>query len=341
MAKKIKLGKLTIVIFLTALIWAWADLAQEREFSIPTVTIRLAGSINPTLLATFKDEHGSPSSSAAVYNVRLRGPASKIAEVEQKRNKGTLESEFFFDPEAQSMTKPGEHRMDVLNLLKQNKQIKDLGVTVEAAEPPSLTVSIHQLAKKLLTVRCFDENGLLRQEASIDPAEVEAFVPEDQTPVAKVRLTSSEFERARASAISKVPYVELPGGQQRDVSTKVKVTMPAAEDVLSEQTVDSPRLGIELTLNLQGKYRVEVTNLSDVIRRFTIRATREAKQVYEQQPFQMTLHILYGDEQVQGEQKRDVVYNLPWRLVQSGEIIPPQPPAQVSFKLTPIPAEAP
>jgi hypothetical protein len=340
-AKKIKLGKIAIVIFLTALIWVWADLAQERKFSIPTVTIRIAGSINPTLLATFKDEHGSPTSSAAVYNVELRGPASKIADVEQMRNKGTLEREFFFDPEAQDTTKPGEHRMDVLNLLKQNKQIKDLGVTVEACEPTTLTVSIHQLAKKSLTIRCFDENGLLRQEASIDPAEVEAFVLEDQTPIAKVRLTSSELERARVSAISKTPYVELPGGQQRDASTKVKVTMPSAEDVLSEQTIRSARLGIELSLNLQGKFQVEVRNLSEVLRPFTIRATREAKQAYEQQPFQMTLHILEGDEQVQSEQKRDVVYNLPWRFVQSGEIIPPQPPAQVSFKITPISAGAP
>jgi len=340
-AKKIKLGKIAIVIFLTALIWVWADLAQERQFSIPTVTIRLAGSINPTLLATFKDERGSPTSSAAVYNVELRGPASKIADVEQMRNKGTLEREFFLDPEAQGMTKPGEHRMDVLNLLKQNKQIKDLGITVESCEPSSLTVTINQLAKKSLTVRCFDENGLLRQEASIEPAEVEAFVPDDQTPIAKVRLTSSEIERARASAIQKAPYVELPGGQQRDVSAKVKVTMPSAEDVLSEQTIGSAKLGIELSLNLQGKFQVEVKNLSEVIRPFTVRATREAKQAYEQQPFQMTLQILDGDEQVQGEQKRDVVYNLPWRFVQSGEIVPPQPPAQVTFKLTPISAEAP
>jgi len=340
-AKKIKLGKSAIVISLTALIWVWADLAQEREFSIPTVTIRIAGSINPALLATFQDEHGSPTSSAAVYNVELRGPASKIAEVEQMRNKGTLEREFFLDPEGQGMTKPGEHRMDVLNLLKQNKQTKDLGITVEACEPSSLTVSIHQLAKKSLTVRCFDENGLLRQEASVDPAEVEAFVPEDQTPIAKVRLTSSELERARASAIAKTPYVELPGGQQRDVSTKVKVTLPSAEDVLSEQTIGSAKLGIEKSLNLQGKYWVEVKNLSEVLRPFTIRATREAKQAYEQQPFQMTLQILDGDEQVQGEQKRDVIYNLPWPFVQSGEIVPPQPPAQVTFKLTPISAEPP
>lgn len=341
MAKKVKLGKTAIVIFLTALIWVWADLAQEREFSIPTVTMRVAGSINPTLLATFQDEHGSPTSSAAVYNVRLRGPASKIAEVEQMRNKGTLEREFFLDPEGQGMTKPGGHRLDVLNLLKQNKQIKDLGVTVEACEPQNLTVDVRQLVKMNLPVRCFDENGLLRQEASIDPAEVEAFVPEDQTTIAKVRLTASELERARASAISKTPYVELPGGQQKDVSTKVKVTMPSAEDVLSEQTIESPKLGVEFSPILQGKWQVDITNLSDVIRSFRIRATREAKQVYEQQPFQMTLQILDGDQKVQGVQKRDVVYNLPWRFVQNGEIIPPQPPVPVSFKLVPISAEPP
>lgn len=340
-AKKIKLGKIAIIIFLTALIWVWADLAQEREFSIPTVTIRVAGSINPALLATFKDEQGASGLFVSVYNVELRGPASKIAEVERMRNKGTLEREFFVDPEGEGMTQPGEHRLNVLSFLKQNKQIKDLGLTVEACEPQNLTIDVRQLVKMNLAVRCFDENGLLRQEASIDPPEVEAFVPADQTATAKVRLTPSELERARGSPIQKTPYVELPGGQQRDVSTKVKVTMPSAEDVLSEQTIGSPKLGIELSLNLQGKCRVEVKNLSEVLRPFTLLATRDAKQAYEQEPFQMTLHILDGDEQVQTEQKKDVVYNLPWRFVQSGEIVPPQPPAQVSFRLTPISVEPP
>jgi len=240
------------------------------------------------------------------------------------------------------MTQPGEHRLNVLSFLKQNKQIKDLGLTVEACEPQNLTIDVRQLVKMNLAVRCFDENGLLRQEASIDPPEVEAFVPAEQTATAKVRLTPSELERARGSPIQKTPYVELPGGQQRDVSAKVKVSMPSAEDVLSEQTIGSPRLGYEFSPNLQGKYRVEPpTNLPAVLRGFTIRATREAKLAYEQEPFQMTLYILDGDQQVQGELKRDVVYNLPWRFVQNGEIIPPQPPAQVSFRLTPISAEPP
>ena len=336
-----KLGKIALVVFLTALIWVWADLAQERQFSIPTLTLKMAGSINPALLAAFKDERGSPVSSVSVYNVELRGPASNIAEIERMRNKGTLEREFFLDPEGEGMTGAGEHRLDALNFLKTNKQIKDLGVTVEACEPPRLTVIVHQLVKKSLAVRCFDENGLLRQEASISPVEVEAFVPADQTSIAKVRLTSSEIERARGSAISKLPYVELPGGQQRDVSTKVKVTMPSAQEVLSEQTISGAKLGIELGLNLQGRYLVEITNLSDVVRAFPIRATREARLAYEQEPFQMTLYILDGDEQVQGEQKREVVYNLPWRFVQDGEIVPPQPPAQVSFRLVPLPVEAP
>jgi hypothetical protein len=118
--------------------------------------------------------------------------------------------------------------------------------------------------------------------------------------------------------------------------------MPSAQDALSEQTIQSPKLGIEFSLNLQGKYLVEVKNLSDVLRAFPIRATREAKQAYEQEPFQMTLYILDGDEQVQGDQKREVVYNLPWRFVQDGDIMPPQPPTSpVSFRLVPLPGEAP
>ena len=341
MKRKIKYGKIAIVIFLTVLIWVWADLAQERQFPIASVTIRMAESIDPTLLANFKDEQGSPVSFVSVYNVALRGPATKVDDAERRRNKGTLQREFFLDPEAEGMIEPGERPLDVLNFLKQSKQIRDLGLTVESCEPQTLTVHVTKLEQKSLTVRCFDEDGLPIQEASIDRPEVLAFVPPGQTVTARVRLAPSEVERARTSVIEKTPYIELPGGQTRELSRKVKITMPPAEDVLSEQTINRAKLGITLSVNLQGMWQVQVTNLPDVIRTFKIRATREAKEAYSQQPFQMTLQILDGDEQVEGEQTRDVVYNLPWQFVRNGEIVPPQPPAEARFKVVSVTDGAP
>ena len=342
MARKVKYGKIAIVIFLTALIWVWADLAQERQFSIPTVTIKMAGSINPALLAAFKDEQGSPVSSVPVYNVELRGPASNIAEVERMRNKGTLEREFFFDPEGKGMTQPGEHRMDVLSFLKQNKQIEDLGVTVEACEPPSLTVSVQQLVKKSLTVRCFDENGLLRQEASISPVEVDAFVPADQTPVAKVRLTPSEIVQARRSAIKKTPCVDLPGGQTRDALTGVQVKMPPAQDALTEYSIVGAKPGIALSLNLLGRYKVEVENLSEVIGTIRIRGTSAAKQAYESMRYQVILEIDDKDiDYIDSKDpliKRPVVYNFPQEFVQRDEIVLNQDPVIARFKLVSVSA---
>lgn len=341
MKRKIKYGKIAIVIFLTVLIWVWADLAQERQFPIASVTIRMAESIDPTLLANFKSEQGSFVSFVSVYNVMLRGPAKRIDDAERRRNKGTLQREFFFDPEAEGMIEPGERPLDVLNFLKQSKQIRDLGLTVESCEPQTLTVHVTKLEQKSLTVRCFDEDGLPIQEASIDRPEVLAFVPPGQTVTARVRLVPSEVERARTSVIEKTPYIELPGGQIRELSRKVKITMPPAEDVLSEQTITGANLGITLSVNLQGEYQVQVTNLPDVLRTFKIRATREAKEAYSQQPFQMTLQILDGDKQVEGEQTRDVVYNLPWQFVRNGEIVPPQPPAEARFKVVSVTDGAP
>jgi hypothetical protein len=339
MARKVKFGKLAIVIFLTALIWVWADLAQERDFTIPTVTIRVPESVK-TLLVNFKQAE-SFVYAVSVDNVVLRGPAKKIDTVGRMLNRGKLELDFFLRPEEQGISEPGEQPLDVLNFLKQSKQIKDLGVTAESCEPQKLVVQVVKLVEETVAVECFDENSILQTAKSIEPPEVKAFVPADETFTAKVRLSRSEIERARASAVEKTPYIDLPGGQTREVSTKVKITMPPAEDVLPEQTIQGANLGIELSVNLLDKYQVKVNNWPDVLRTFTVRATREAKEEYERQPFQMTLYVVDSDEKNQGELKRDVVYDLPWQYVQRGEIVPPQTPAEARFELVPRSGEPP
>ena len=125
--------------------------------------------------------------------------------------------------------------------------------------------------------------------------------------------------------------------QRREIATELKVTMPPQEDILKDYTVTEAKLGIALSvnLNLQGKYKVEVTNLSEVISPVAIKATPAAKQAYESMRYQVILEI--DDEDTKSEEtRREVVYNFPEEFVRKNEIILNQSPAQARFKLKPI-----
>jgi hypothetical protein len=340
MARKVKHGKIAIVVLLTALIWVWADLAQDERHPLgKLVTIKVAASADPALWVSFKAEDGALISSVPIVNVELKGPASKFADLRRMLNRGTLDLEFFLVPEQEEMTEPGENPLDVLTFLKQSDRIRRLGLTVESCEPKTVLVQTAKLVKQQVTVQCFDKSGV-PQKAEVKPETVDAFVPEDRTLTAKVELTSSEIKHARSSPISKTPYIEMPDGQTVEVSTDVDITMPPAEDVRRDYTVKAPNLWIALSPNLQGKYKVEVTNLHEVIRSFTILATPEAGKVYESQPFQMILCILDVDERdakTEDELSREVIYYLPEGFVRANEIEVPPPHAKARFKFKLVP----
>ena len=334
MSRKIKYGKITIVIFLTILIWVSTDLALDDELIIPKVTVNVAKSTDSALWISFKDEDGSPISSVSIEKVQLKGPASRITEVRRKREEGSLSFEFFLDAEQEGMIEPGEYPMNVADFLRRSYQLRQFGLMVESCEPEILTVSVVKLVEKLLTVQCFDQDRISVKTESIDPPRINMFVPEDWAGTAQVELTPGEIKQARHVTIKKIPYIELITGQTRQAEIAVKIRATPEEDRLSEQTITAAKLGIELSVNLQGEYDVEVTNLNEVVRPFTIRATLEAKQAYEQQPFQMTLYILDGEEKLAEEQRKKVVYNFPELFVRKGEIELKGEPVEAKFKLT-------
>jgi hypothetical protein len=340
--RKIKYGKVAIVIFITALIWIWADLALDERLTVSNVTISVAKSINPALWVSFKDEHETPVLMVSIDNVELKGPASKIANVQRMQNEGLLDLKLFLVPDQVGMTEPKQdgYILDVLNFLKENDSIKQLGLTVESCEPREMTINVVKLVKKSIPVRCFGENEIPLESESIEPPAVEAFVPADGAFIAKVRMTRREIEQARVSAIDKTSYIELPGRQIRDIPAVVKIKMPPAEDVLRDYTIQTPKFGIALSLNLQGKFYVEVENPTEVIGPISIRATSAAKQAYEAMRYQVILQI--DDEDIKTEeQRRDVVYNFPEEFVRRNEIILSQAPARARFKLVRFSTETP
>jgi len=334
MVRKINYGKILLVIFLTVLIWVWADLALDERLPVSSATISVARSTNPNLLVSFDDE-----SSVSISNIMLKGPVARITDTRQKLNDGSLVLEFFLDAEQEGMVNPGEYPLKVLNFLKQSRQVKELGLTVESCEPDKLSVNVVKLVKKSLTVKCFDEDGIpLKAESK--PSKVDMFVPEDWVGDARVQLTRSEIEQARVEAVPKKPYVKVAPGQIREAAGTVDITASPEEDRLIDTTMTKTTLGITFSLTLQGKYDVEIENLPEVIGGITIRATPEAKRAYENMRYQVILEIYDEDAESTEPLKRELIYNFPAEYVSKGEIElkNPDQPAEAKFKLNQLPS---
>ena len=334
MLGKIKYGKIAIVIFLTILIWVWADLALDEPH--PVSNARIVAKSSPNLWVSFK---GKPW--IRIDNIELKGPASKITKVSRRLNDGSLVPDFSLSPEREGMTTAGQHILNVLDFVKRSDKIKEFGgLMVEACEPKMIDVNVVELVKTELDIECFDESGALLEVESIDPPKVDIFVPSDSRLTARVQLTPRDIEQARLSVVVKTPYVVLAEGQTRQALTSVRIKMSPEADSLSEYTIEQAKLVIAMSVNLLGIYDVGEFNHNEVVSPFPILATLEAKQAYESQLFQMTLYIL-DDAAKKGpeeEQRKKVVYNFPEEFVRKDEIRlkNPQQPAEAKFKLIPL-----
>jgi hypothetical protein len=117
--------------------------------------------------------------------------------------------------------------------------------------------------------------------------------------------------------------------------------MPPEEERLQEANITAT-LGIALSPNLQGKYKVEIVNLETVLEPISIVATPEARRAYEQQPYPpMTLFILDEDAKTTEVQRRIVKYNLPMEFVRQDQIRLNQQPVEARFRLIPLPLPEP
>jgi hypothetical protein len=335
MIKKPKIGKIAIVVFLTVLIWVWADLAQDETLSLSElVTITVAQTNDPSLWITFKGSDGVLRRQVLLDSVELKGPASRVAKIEQMRNKGALDLDLFLIPDQIGLREDGSQVISVLNLLRENDQIKQLGLAVESCEPQTLTVQVRHLVKKPLQVQCVDENGLVLSGAEVDPTTVEAYAPSDEVRTARIRLSAAEQQQARESAIQKNPLVELAPGQNRDIPTRVTVRLPSAETALTRYLVRAT-LGFCFSRNLQGKYQVELQN-ADALESVFVNATAAAAAEFSNQPFHIVLYILDTDPQATDVLEREVVFNYPPQYGRNQ--ITGEAPPKAQFRVVPIPS---
>jgi hypothetical protein len=332
MARRVKLGKIVIVVFLTALIWIWADLALDETLPDRPAEVVVDGLANPKLWVSFNQ---SPS---ANVRIELSGPHTAIANEIKRLREGKIR-EFILNIVQESMNQPGDYDWSLLPFLQKDKQLKQLGLKVKSCEPQVLQVNVVELIKKQLSVECIDENGASLKPESIEPSTVDMFVPEGRR-TAQVRLNHREIEQARLNTLERRPYIELAEGQIQEAAKAVKIKMPPAEDVLMSYTITATP-GFCLSENLQGKYEVQVLNPSELAS-VLIKASPAAKLAYEQQPFQIVLYILDDYAKKSSvEHRREVVYNFPEEFVRRDEIRLNQLPVPARFKLVELPTEGP
>jgi hypothetical protein len=334
MIGKFNYGKVLAVVFITVLIWVWADLALDEELPDKPAAIIVDKSATPKLWVSFNQN------SAADIKITLSGPHAAISEEKRKLKRGER-LEFDFDAAQENLDEPGSYTFTLLPFLQRNREIKRLGLTVKSCEPEALDVQVVRLIENSLPVECLGENKMPLKAESIEPSTVDMLVPEDwgrEKRIASVSLSRREIDQARLNAIEKVPYIQLAPRRIRWAATSVKITMPPDEELLGEHTITGTKHSFAVDPIIQGRYKVKVTNLDDVLGAITIRATAEAKRAYEEMPYQVIIQI--NEEDSRSEEpliRRELIYNFPDQYLLTDEISLNQQPVTARFELVPMP----
>lgn len=339
MLAKVKFSKIAVVLFLTVLIWVWTDLALDETYDVSGAQIILTES-RPGLWISFDGKR-----TIDVNNITLKGPASRITNVRRKIENLSFSLLFALDAEKEGLVESGEP-LNVQSFIQKSAQLQESGLIVESTEPAAIHISLVKLVERTLGIECFDESGALLTIASIiDPASVDILVPPDNWPPedwppgdkAGIMLTRADIDRAKKEPIQKKAHIRLADGQIRESSSTVEIRIPPEEERL--KTFEIPAtIGYSFSENMQGRFRVDLINRTEVMDLITVKATNEAKARYEQQDEpKMTLYIYDRDEaKGQEEQGRVVHYNFPEGFIYSGDIVLGQAPVTARFRLVPI-----
>ena len=332
MLKKVKVSKLALVIFLTVLIWVWADLANDVTRSLYTATI-VIGRTKPNLLASFPQGNNSID----VNEIKLKGPASKINGMEQLIANDPLKLEFPLILEQFGKDKPGDHTISVKDIIERSGWIKENGLSIEKCEPAEITVNVLALTLEDIDVQCFDEQNLQRDLENAQT--VSMYVPSDWGGKARVDLTSADVQKAVQQPIFKKPYIVLSNGQKKEADTTIEIKLSPLENTLEKRKVNNATYGICLSENLsKGQYEVEVLNVPDILS-IEILTTQAAKDAYEEQRFQVIIEVKDGDDvetREKGFVRRTLTYLLPEDYVRENQIKLAQEKEEAEFKLIPV-----
>lgn len=322
--------KLTIVIILTVLIWAWAYQASDKSIEKPA-TLTVSRAIDPSLLVTFD------GADKIDFRITITGPALQVSDLEKNLAKGAAQLDFVFNAEDEKMISAGTHSLNLLQFLKVSEKMAALGLTVESCSPEKVGVSVEKLIERTLPIQCYNDNGLQVQYEKITPPSVKMFVPENWTGdllEAKVQLSSQLIESARKSPISQQPFVELIPGVQTYANQSVLIKLPSTKSLLDERPLTGSQLAIGYIHSpLTSKYDVELINEKELTEVTRFKATEAAFNAYKNQTYQILIELKDSDINAEGEITRPVIYNFPSDFVAKKEIELASQPTPARFRL--------
>lgn len=330
---KFKLGKITIVLFLTVLIWAWADLALD-ETPPPRRARIVIGETSDRLWVSFGQ------ASSLDVEVLLSGPHSAFNKLENELKKQPEHNrlEFTFNASTEQMDRPGNYRIALLDFLVKDKRLRRLGLKVKDCDPEIIDVNVVGLEQRPLDVECFDQEGR-SLNAEINPSSVNIWAPESFRK-ARVVLSRSEIEAAKTAQIEKRPFIVLTSDQQRDASETVKIKLAANESPLSPGIITQARPGIVFSPAMQGKYEVRMdnSNMGKFLGQIQIRATAAAKVAYQAAPYHVLLEV--DDSEIgTGPHPKTLKYMLPEEFVRTGQIELNQTPVDIEYEVVKLAGE--
>ena len=322
-----KIKKAVLVIFITCLVWVWADLSLDEPLDNQTITIT-ASKANPQLWVTVE---GKPE---IQIKADLSGPVAKVRELSRRLESGREKLEVIFDAEQQNMLAEGEYVLpDVRKFLIESKKIHEYGLGVKAARPDKLRVKVVSLKEKTLPIKCIDETDTEIAGARMTPDVVTMLAPEQLTEARVKLVTLAEKKQARSGVVEKKPYIELARGEARYADTTIRIELPTTGEDMKQYTI-SGTLGFIFSANLTGSYKVEFTKRPE-IGSIPIIATEEAKAAYEERGFEVLLEI-QDDDVDKDEISRTIIYNFPIKYVREDKIRLKGDPAEAKFKLVPV-----
>jgi hypothetical protein len=331
-----RINKILLVIFITFLIWVWADLALEEKAEGVAAVIDVKEMPSQDIWVTLD------SKTRVEIRMTITGPHARVAELQRRMKPGGESLTFTFDARQLGLTQPGKRTIDLIQFLKGQQELKGLGLTITAVDPTVIEVTILPLEPKTLRVKLIDNNGLdILDCEKIDPDQITIPVPQNWTGdklVALVQLSPASEELARQKPIDRAPYIELAPGMKKDADRTVRIKL-RSELPLKPKTI-SPVIGYAFGANLQGRYRVEINDedLTKAMNGLSYSATDAAEAAYKAVPYQLLLMVEEKDKTASALITRRLIYNFPLDSAEKDEIKPLAPAPEVRFKLTPIPA---
>lgn len=315
--------KYVLVVFITLLVWFWANSAMERTIAV-TASIATVQTGDSDILATF--DKPMPLG----VKITVRGQASKIKNLQKLIAAGQENLDFIYnlqnDVKGEGETIP----LDTAKWLNQTVKMKSLSLNVESADPVMIQVFVEKLVKKELDIECFDEDGLRIIPDSLKPSTVDVFVRQGWVGKARIDLSAADLEKAREDYVIKEAYVELTGDEKR-YGNRVTVKLQSVE--LPVVSFQPGNIMIGFSKNLQGKYRIELLNESELTGTTTFKALPEAMEEYKNSPVHIIVLVLDGDEDNVGETIREVIYKFPPEYFAAGKIKLAKEPVKARFRL--------